>query len=311
MGYAHILNLYKPEAQDILMFKECYAMEKIHGTSAHIGYKQGQPRLNFFSGGESHTNFVQLFDEPALFAAFAAFGYEAIIVYGEAYGGKQQRQSWRYGHSLKFVAFDVKVGDVFLSVPDAEDVCKKLGLEFVHYTRIPTTMEAIDAERDAVSEQAKRNGVEEKDGVFLRREGVVLRPLFEAVKNNGERIVAKHKRDEERETKSVRVVGDEKKAGELASAQAFCDEYVTRNRLDHVLDHVKAALGRDPSIEDMRAILDAMVEDCVREGAERLPHDPDNKELLPITGALRGAIGGKTAKMYKVLLQEKLRENAA
>ena len=29
MGYAHIENLYK--CQDILMFRECYATEKIHG----------------------------------------------------------------------------------------------------------------------------------------------------------------------------------------------------------------------------------------------------------------------------------------
>jgi len=31
MGYAHIVNLYRPEAQTILLFKECYALEKIHG----------------------------------------------------------------------------------------------------------------------------------------------------------------------------------------------------------------------------------------------------------------------------------------
>jgi len=32
MGYLNIDNLYK--AQEVLMFRECYAMEKIHGTSA-------------------------------------------------------------------------------------------------------------------------------------------------------------------------------------------------------------------------------------------------------------------------------------
>jgi hypothetical protein len=30
MGYLHIDNLYK--SQDILLFKRCYALEKIHGT---------------------------------------------------------------------------------------------------------------------------------------------------------------------------------------------------------------------------------------------------------------------------------------
>ena len=32
MGYLHIENLYK--AQDILLFRECYALEKVHGTAA-------------------------------------------------------------------------------------------------------------------------------------------------------------------------------------------------------------------------------------------------------------------------------------
>ena len=34
MAYQHIDNLYKN--QDILKFKECYALEKIHGTSASV-----------------------------------------------------------------------------------------------------------------------------------------------------------------------------------------------------------------------------------------------------------------------------------
>ena len=51
MGYLHIDNLYKN--QDILMFKECYAMEKIHGTSAHVSFKavpDQQATVGFFSG---------------------------------------------------------------------------------------------------------------------------------------------------------------------------------------------------------------------------------------------------------------------
>ena len=32
MGYLHIENLYRPAAQTILLFRECYALEKVHGT---------------------------------------------------------------------------------------------------------------------------------------------------------------------------------------------------------------------------------------------------------------------------------------
>ncbi len=58
MGYLHIGNLYK--TPHVLLFRECYALEKVHGTSAHIGWNDGL--LNYFSGGESHERFKSLFD---------------------------------------------------------------------------------------------------------------------------------------------------------------------------------------------------------------------------------------------------------
>jgi hypothetical protein len=68
MGYQHINNLYK--SQEILAFKRCYSLEKIHGTSAHINWKQWRVdvdelayRLTFFSGGEKQDKFEDLFDK--------------------------------------------------------------------------------------------------------------------------------------------------------------------------------------------------------------------------------------------------------
>src|SRR4051812_35507155 len=105
MGYLHIDNLYK--AQEILEFKRVYALEKIHGTSAHVAWKDGQ--IRFFSGGEKHETFVKVFDVQALEQKFAErFGETGdVTVYGEAYGGKCQHMSATYGPAMKFVAFDV------------------------------------------------------------------------------------------------------------------------------------------------------------------------------------------------------------
>ena len=193
MGYMHISNLYKQ--QDILLFKECYALEKIHGTSAHLRWAGEEGKIHYFASGEKHTNFIALFDDAKLRSKFSElFGTETVIVFGEAYGGKQQGQSFRYGKALKFIAFEVKVGDIWLAVPNAEDVAKKLGLEFVFYKKIPAEISAIDAERDAPSEQARRNGILE----VQPREGVVLRPLIELRVSNDERVLSKHKREEER-----------------------------------------------------------------------------------------------------------------
>ena len=65
----HIDNLYKD--QRILLFKECYALEKIHGTSAHISYSAEKKTLTFFTGG-NHNIFISLFDSEKLLQAFLA-----------------------------------------------------------------------------------------------------------------------------------------------------------------------------------------------------------------------------------------------
>ena len=57
MGYLHIENLYRPIAQSILLFREVYALEKIHGTSAHVGWHStdGNPQLTWFAPSSDYT----------------------------------------------------------------------------------------------------------------------------------------------------------------------------------------------------------------------------------------------------------------
>lgn len=277
MSYLHIDNLYK--TQDVLLFRECYAMEKIHGTSAHVKWAGGA--VSLFSGGEKHDRFAALFDDDALSAAFTeVFGETPVTVYGEAYGGKQQGMRKTYGEALRFVAFDVKVDNCWLSVPQAADVANKLGLEFVHYAKISTDLTAIDAQRDAPSEQAKRNGIE---GEYMS-EGVVLRPLVEVTKNNGARIIAKHKRAEFRERQSIPEV-DPTKREMLERADAVATEWVTEMRLTHVLDK----LGNPSEMQATGEVIRAMVEDVCREASGEIVESK----------AARKAIGSRAAKLYK------------
>ncbi len=286
MGYAHIENLYKN--QEIMLFRECYAMEKIHGTSAHVTWKDG--RVFFHPGGESYVNFVKVFDAEALKLAFEALGHPEITVFGEAYGGKQQAQSHRYGKVLKFVAFDVKIGDRWLSVDKSDSVAKKLGLEFVHYVRCSTDIETLNAERDAASVQAVRNGIETPQP----REGVVLRPLIEVTTNDGSRIVSKHKRAEERETKTNRELTDPSQLAVLEKAEDIANEWVTPTRLQHVLDKMEPGIGLDRT----RDVIVAMVEDVVREGKGEIV---DSKDA-------RKAIGKKTAELFRKRFQDAIQE---
>lgn len=281
MGYMHINNLYK-DREILDLFKECYALEKIHGTSAHIAYGTDKG-VTFFSGGEAHDRFIKLFDAIELLNKFnELFAGDSVVVYGEAYGGKQQGMSATYGTNLRFVVFDVKVNESWLAVPNAHDIATKLGLEFVHYNRIPCTVEAVNAERDAPSVQAVRNGIVEPK----IREGVVLRPLIELTKNNGSRIITKHKRDEFMETaKPRRLETDPVKLAVLTEAQAIADEWITPMRLVHVLDKI----GNPSDLSKTPDVIKAMLEDVKREASQEIQWSKEAER----------AIGKATAALFK------------
>lgn len=249
MGYQKISNLYRD--QDILMFKEVFCLSKIHGTSSHISF-DGKD-LRFFSGGANYEEFKKLFDEPTLLEKFkATYNNIPITVYGEAYGGKMQGMSKTYGPKLKFVAFDIKIGDRWLSVPQAESLVKSLDLEFVFYVRSSTDLAELDKWRDLPSQQAIRNGM--GDGHI--EEGIVIRPLIELTKNDGSRIIAKHKRDEFRETASRKIVSTDTQQV-LEDAKLIAYDYTTTMRLNHILSKIP-----EPHTVEMTGdIIKAMIED--------------------------------------------------
>jgi len=290
MGYIGIDNLYKN--QDILMFKKCYALEKIHGSSARIIWKE--KKLRFLSGGARYNQFVQIFDQENLAKNFEEkFGAEEIHIYGEAYGGKMQGMSHIYGKELKFIAFEVRIGKAWLSVPQAENVVKTLNLEFVDYTIIPATAEAIEEETLKESVQAVRNGL----GHGLTREGVVLRPLIEVRKNNDDRIIAKNKHPDFQERAKQPKIVDVAKMKVLKEAQAIADEWVVPMRLEHVLQEISITIPReDISTNHIPLIIKTMISDVYKEA----------KGEIKESRAAESAIGKKTAKLFLSFLRNKI-----
>jgi hypothetical protein len=290
MGYRKIENLYKNKM--ILMFKEAYALEKIHGTSSHISYNHKNRKLTFFSGGSKYDQFVSLFDQENLLNLFSKNSEdhpttETVTVYGEAYGGKLQGMSKTYGPNLKFVAFEVLINNkIWMTVPQAEKFAQYLGLEFVHYNRIETTEEAINAEMMADSVQAVRNGM----GTGHMREGVVLRPIIEFSDFNGGIFRVKHKRPEFSEREHTPKFSDPDSLKVLEDARAISEEWCTPMRLTHVLDAFPEA-----SLSDMNKVIQAMVTDILVEGAGEIV---DNKDV-------RKAIGKKTSKLFQEYLSKK------
>jgi len=280
MGYRHIDNLYKN--QTILQFRECYATEKIHGTSAHIAWKDG--RMTLFPGGCKLSVFETCFDLVDLEMRIRAMEKESMTIFGEQYGGKQQGMSAHYGADPKFVAFEVRIGDYWLDVPRSEAVAVGLGLEFVPYERIPCTLEAIDRERDRDSIVAIRRGM----GPGHKREGVVLRPITEWIHQSGNGTIrVKHKRDDLRETATPRKVGDDPL--ERQEGWAAAQEWVTAERMRHVCDHLVAELGHDLTERDTQAVIEAMIADVLREGGSEVANNR----------ATRRAVGGAAVMAYR------------
>lgn len=277
MGYLHIDNLYKN--QDVLLFRECYVLEKIHGTSAHVAWKDG--KLRFFSGGEDHLKFTGLFNQHTLSMLFKDIETENTVVYGEAYGGKQQGMKDVYGDRLKFVVFDVKIGDCWLTVPRAEKVAKDLGLEFVWYEKCSTNIGILDLARDLPSNQAHRNFM----GYGKKSEGIVIRPLIELTKNNGSRVIAKHKNMEFQEYRTQRKIKPEQDLELLEKVKDICLEWVTENRLSNILSHMQEPIG----IEATGNIIRYMQEDIQREAKD---------EILE-SKLLWKAVARETALMFK------------
>lgn len=313
MGYLSINNLYKD--QQILQFKEVYALEKIHGTSANVSWSGRDGHgIRYFSGGESYDRFVALFDHETLKRRFeekfGAVDYP-VIIYGEAYGGKQQGMSDTYGKDLRFVAFDVNIDGNWLQVEQAARLVESLGLvcwdssrahlcamEFVDYAKIPSTLPAIDAERDRPSTQAQRNGISDPK----IREGVVLRPPFEVTLNDGERLIAKHKREEFRETGRPRPLVSSEKAEVQMRTQAIVEEWVVPMRFEHVIDQlIRDREEKEVQMADIPALIRLMTADVLREGAGEF--------VVSDEKVFGKAVGAKVVKMLKEHIQRRLHGN--
>lgn len=284
MSYQHIYNLYKD--QKILLFKECYALEKIHGTSGHICWKFKDKNLHMFGGGSDHNLFLAFFDLDKLRELFInIFPMSDVTVYGEVYGGNIMGASGNYGNDVKFIGFDVKVNDMWLTVPNAEDICKRLGLEFVDYVKIPTDLDKIDSERDRPSVQAERNGI----GV-RRREGVVLRPPIEVVLNNGDRIMCKHKNEHYSERSTYQKI-DDQDLEVLTEADDIASEWVVEQRLLHIVSKIDKKL----TIRDSKEVIDTMKEDIIREAEGE----------IEVTKEVLKAISHKTSELFNQYLKSK------
>lgn len=295
MGYLHIKNLHQ-KVDFLQLFDRVYALEKIHGTSASITYKNRL--LRFHSGGESYQSFKSLFDEDMLKLKLEEIinshfqgdnlnlnNKKDISIHGEAYGGKQQRMSNTYGKSLKFIVFDVKIEGKWLDVPEAKKISDHLELDFVDYEEGPNTLEWLRKQRDRDSTQAIKNGM----GEGKIREGIVIRPINESTFPDGNRAIIKYKRKEFCETSSYRDV-DINTTIRFSETKDIVNEWVTEERLKHVIDQIiREKDNKKLEKKDMAKLLNYMIADIKRESDNEIEwNDKIDKDIRKKTAELIG-----------------------
>jgi hypothetical protein len=291
MGYLSIRNLYKHQ-NVIGKYQEWWALEKIHGTSAHISVDLVKGKVKFFSGGENYENFCKLFNKEGILKGILDLENiccNGVILYGEAYGGRQQKMSGTYGDKLRFIVFDVMVGGKWLTVREAESITIKCGLEFVSYKKIKSTIEELNAAMSEQSIQAIRNGV----GEGKVREGIVIRPMEEDVDDLGERVIYKHKTKEYSETKRVYALGEEV-VKQQGNVEEIAKNWVTGMRLEHMLQKIK----RDGVKETYTSVINYMLEDVKKESTDEVDISP----------ALEKAVKKLVSKLYNRKLKSGVSE---
>jgi hypothetical protein len=258
------------------------------------------PGTDGFYGGRPVRWFK---DQPELLermvAALGARGWSDVIVYGEACGsGIQKGVRYLPGDEVVFRAFDVRVGENFVTYELFVEFCEAVGLpRVVEVWRGEPSLAAFDALLEKPSQEAVRNGVTEVRGVS---EGVVIRsnPLLRNV--FGEWLVIKHKSEGFSES-----VKPETEAVDRGPVEAFVRTYVVRGRIVNALGRLRdAGVAVADDMQDMKHLVPALVDDLRKECGEEW------KALLD-RGFKEGDLRSTVSRVLGSVYRRMLNENAA
>jgi hypothetical protein len=106
-----------------------------------------------------------------------------VCLYGEGYGAGIQKVGSLYGPTKKFVLFDVKIGNTWLTYDNVVDIAFKMGIDVVptrYICNIPTAISFV------------QGGFKSNWGDF-NAEGLVGQPLVSLFNRRGGRIITKIK----------------------------------------------------------------------------------------------------------------------
>lgn len=161
--------------------------EKIDGTNIRVMWRDG--KLTF--GGKTdnaqiHADLIKYLYEtfdPARMADAFPDAPDGVVLYGEGYGAGIQKGGGLYSATKKFILFDVRVGEWWLSQENVNDVAAKLSIDVVPDFGDMTLEEATEL---------VRRGFPSRVGTG-QAEGLVGRPIEALFDKKGHRLIVKLK----------------------------------------------------------------------------------------------------------------------
>jgi Rnl2 family RNA ligase len=317
--YPELVALHK--RPEILSVKQVVATEKLHGSNFRVYFPAGAtsiadvrfggrnevfaPGDDGFYGGKAVRWFTSRPElVTKLMEVFASHGFSDVIVYGEICGaGIQKGVRYAPGDEALFRAFDIRVGESFVTYDLFVQLCDAAGLPRVpEIWRGEPSLAAFDALLEKPSTEGLRNGVA---GEGNTAEGVVIRsnPLLRDV--FGSWLVIKHKSERfaeiahaRREPKVARGGGDK------GAVDAFVETYVTRGRIANAVGRLRdAGTKLAMAMEDVPVLARAVVADLHKE------EEPAWQALVAAgveEKQIRAAVTRVTAGVYRRVLVEGL-----
>lgn len=277
--YAELVTLdRRPE---ILSVKQVVATEKIHGTNFRVFFPAGmtsiddvrfggrneefEPGDNGFYGGRPVLWFKS---QPDLLhrmrEVFTSYGFSDVTVYGEAFGaGIQKGVKYTVDDTVHFRAFDIRVGECFVSYDLFVSLCDSMGLVRVpEIWRGEPSLANFDALIEKPSVVGAEQGIADSDNTS---EGVVIRsnPLLRDV--FGQWLIIKHKSAHFAEKAKARAPRPERPESDDA-VTVFVETYVVPGRVRNAVGRLRDANVKiHRMMDDMPTLVPALVADLHKE----------------------------------------------
>jgi Rnl2 family RNA ligase len=280
--------------------------EKVHGANFSIYYDGEEFKFakrtsfigegkkeddgTYYTSGGSFYNWQEALEQDEvlkkvdnIFAQLCSRGKDTLVVCGELFGGsyphkevdisnvKAVQKGVYYSPQQHFYAFDIKVNGSYIDYFTFDINCRMADLLYAKALMIGSMDDCLQYPNDKQSLVYKWVGLDlpkmEEDNVS---EGVVIKPVIPVYFPNGKRVILKNKNEKFAEKSKGKKSKIPQVAKELEpEAKKLLDEllnYITENRLKHVLSHIG-----DVTDKDFGKILGHFMKDCLDDFMKDFP----------------------------------------